>query len=114
MTWKKTPEDRRRDAETYGDPVYKRNRAAAKRRAGGRCEDCGHPHGRLQCDHIIPVSQGGGHQLANLAMRCVGEGSCKCHERKTAQEGGGYRSKRDAGQIDPAPRPRTNWNDDAL
>lgn len=105
MPWSKTPEGRRHDAETYGDPIYKRNRESAKRRAAGRCEDCKHPHDRLQCDHDIPVSQGGTHALANLVMRCTGQGTCRCHERKTAQEGGGYRKP--AG--DPQPRRRTAW-----
>ena len=109
MTWKKTPADRQRDAKVYGSREYQRNREAARRRAGGRCEECQHPHGRLQCDHRIPVSQGGGHQLGNLAMLCVGAGSCRCHEKKTATEGGGYRGRRAAGAADPEPRPSTRW-----
>jgi len=104
--WQKSQEDRQRDAETYASPEYRRNRAAARRRAGGRCEQCRHPHGRLECDHVIPVSQDGTHDLANLQMLCAGGGSCRCHERKTAQEGGGFRSDSPA---DPAPQPRTAW-----
>jgi 5-methylcytosine-specific restriction endonuclease McrA len=107
MTWRKTPESRRHDQATYGGAEYKRNREAARRRAGGRCEGCEHPHTRLQCDHVIPVSQGGGHQLANLAMLCAGPASCTCHERKTATEGGGYRSR--GRGNDPSPTPRTQW-----
>lgn len=107
VAWEKTPADRRRDAQVYGNPEYKRNRDAARKRANGRCEDCGHRHGRLQCDHVIPVSQGGKHALANLAMRCAGQGTCRCHEKKTATEGGGYRARKPA--ADPAPRPRTSW-----
>jgi 5-methylcytosine-specific restriction endonuclease McrA len=109
MPWQKTSADRQRDAKTYGSPVYRRNRAIAKRRARGRCEQCGHRH-PTQCDHIIPASQGGSHALANLRMLCAGDGTCKCHEAKTAQEGGGFRngsSTRTPG--DPQPRPRTNW-----
>jgi HNH endonuclease len=106
VPWEKTAADRQRDAEIYADPEYRRNRAAAKRRAVGRCEGCRHPHSRLQCDHVIPVSQGGTHDLANLHMLCAGPGTCLCHEKKTAQEGGGFRSK---GPADPAPQPRTAW-----
>lgn len=108
MPWDKTPADRRRDAKVYGDPAYIRNRKAAKQRAGGRCEQCKHPHGKLQCDHIIPVTQGGTHALANLQILCAGEGSCRCHERKTAAEGGGYRTSNHT-PSDPEPRPRTTW-----
>jgi 5-methylcytosine-specific restriction endonuclease McrA len=109
MPWEKTAADRKRDAETYGSPEYKRNRAAAVRRAGGRCEQCGHRH-PTQCDHVIPVTRGGGHGLANLRMLCAGEGTCKCHEAKTAQEGGGYRASRGRqAPRDPQPRPRTKW-----
>jgi len=107
VPWEKTPESRRHDAETYGSPEYKRNREAAKRRAGGRCEECQHRHARLQCDHRIPVTQGGNHGLANLQILCVGDGSCQCHEKKTAQEGGGFRSR--SRRADPEPRPRTTW-----
>jgi hypothetical protein len=106
MPWQKTAADRQRDAQVYG-PQYRRNRDAARRRAGGRCEGCGHKHTRLQCDH--KQNTGGGppdHSLANLQMLCAGEGSCKCHERKTAGEGGGFRSGK---PRDPAPQQRTRW-----
>lgn len=107
MTWTKTTADRQRDARVYG-PGYQRNQEAVRRRAGGRCESCGHRHRKLQCDHIVPASQGGGPEVSNLTMLCVGEGSCKCHERKTATEGGGFRSgKRKA--ADPPCKPRTAW-----
>lgn len=105
MPWQKTPADREHDTRTYGNPEYRRNREIARRRAGGRCEDCGHPHPHLECDHIIPVSQGGTHNHGNLRMLCKGPASCQCHERKTAQEGGGYRKP----PADPAPRPNTQW-----
>lgn len=105
MPWQNTPDDRRRSDATYKDPVYLRNKAAAQRRAGGYCEDCRHRHPQLQCDHDTPVSQGGTHDLANLKMRCVGDGSCKCHERKTSQEGNAGRRR----THDPLPQPRTRW-----
>ena len=111
--WRKTAQDRRRDAETYKDPEYLRNRAAALRRAGGRCEcqgQCGSHQGAcgrrdrpLQTDHVTPVTRGGTHALANLQVWCSGPGSC--HAAKTAREGGGYRKP--AG--DPQPRRGTAW-----
>lgn len=104
MPWEHTPASRRRDADTYANPEYRRNRDVRKRMAGGQCEQCHHPHPRLQCDHDTPVSQGGTHAVENLRMRCTGPGTCQCHERKTASEGGGYR-RRD----DPEPQPRTQW-----
>ena len=103
MPWANDREARRRTAITYG-PEYRRNRQLAAQRAAGRCERCGR-RGRLQCDHIIPVTQGGTHNLANLQMLCSGPGSC--HARKTATEGGGYRAPRQA--ADPEPAPRTAW-----
>jgi 5-methylcytosine-specific restriction endonuclease McrA len=110
MPWVKTAAERQAEDAFYNDPVYKRNRRAVARRAGGRCEECGHRHARLQCDHIIPRSQGGGHATGNLRMLCAGSGTCKCHEAKTAQEGGGFRASRgNQPAHDPKPRPRTNW-----
>ena len=104
MTWTKTAEDRRRDAQVYSTPEYRRNRALAVRRARGICEGCDHKHPKLECDHVIPVSQGGGHDQANLRMVCKGS-ACQCHEKKTAQESNGYRRA----ARDPAPVPRTQW-----
>jgi 5-methylcytosine-specific restriction endonuclease McrA len=114
VPWKNDREKRRQDTETYGSPEYKRNRAAALRRSGGRCEcqgECGQHTGpcpdrtrRVQTDHITPVSQGGGHALKNLRCLCAGPGSC--HAAKTAQEGGGYRKPSNG---DPQPRRPTTW-----
>jgi 5-methylcytosine-specific restriction endonuclease McrA len=112
MTWEKTDADRKADAAFYSDPLYRRNKAIVKRRANGRCEDCGHRHDRLQCDHVIPRTKGGTHAIGNLRMLCSGDGTCRCHEKKTAQEGGGYRANRGNGNKtprDPKPRPRTSW-----
>jgi hypothetical protein len=106
MPWEKTPADRERDRQIYQDPEYVRNRAVCKRNANGRCAQCQHRHTRLQCDHITAVTQGGTHALENLRMVCAGPGSCRCHERKTAGEGGGYRAKP---RPDPPAQPRTRW-----
>ena len=104
MAWKKTADDRARDAKTYGSDEYKRNRAIALRRADRRCAKCGRRDRAVQCDHIVPVSQGGTHHLSNLQVLCSGPGSC--HARKTATEGSTMRSRP---HIHPAPSPRTLW-----
>jgi HNH endonuclease len=107
MPWANDRESRRRSDATYQNPEYKRNREAARRRANGRCEGCHHPHGRLQCDHIVNYAVSRSHALANLQMLCVGAGSCRCHEKKTAQEGGGFRNGQRA--TDPGLETRTAW-----
>jgi 5-methylcytosine-specific restriction endonuclease McrA len=109
MPWKNDPEKRRQDARNYG-PEYKRHRAVAWRRAGGRCEllENGRPcrsRDRCQVDHKIPVSQGGTHSLDNLRVLCAFH-----HQAKTAQEGKGYRAGRKP-KAEPALITRTVWLD---
>lgn len=110
MTWVKTAADRAADAAFYGDPLYRKNKAIVRRRSGGRCEvlENGRPCGsrdRVQCDHVIPRSQGGTHALGNLRDACRAH-----HSKKTAQEGGGYRRPgRRAAETDPVLAPRTKW-----
>lgn len=105
MPWQNDPDARRRSAATYQDPEYLRNKAAVRRRSGGRCEHmeggtrCGSRDG-VQCDHIQPVSQGGSHALANLRDLCTPH-----HNSKTASEGKGFRRT----VRDPQPSPRTRW-----
>jgi 5-methylcytosine-specific restriction endonuclease McrA len=105
MPWANDREARRRSDATYSTPEYKRNKAIVRRRSGGRCEGmgagarCGSTD-RVQCDHIVPVSVRVDHSVANLRDLCK-----PCHDRKTAQEGGGYR--RPAG--DPPAQQRTAW-----
>jgi hypothetical protein len=108
MPWRNSPEDRARSSAVYQDPEYKRNRKLAAERANGRCEGCHHRHPRLQCDHRRNTGNGPpDHSLANLQMLCAGGGSCRCHEKKTAQEGGGYRNRKP--HDDPPLQQRTTW-----
>lgn len=100
MSWDNTPAKRKRDAQVYG-PEYRKNRAIAWRRDGGRCVLCG-SRDRCQVDHIIPTTQHGSHAVENLRVLCF-----SCHSKKTAQEGGGYRASKEA--RDPDPKPRTRW-----
>lgn len=43
------------------------------------CAYCGQRGGQLECDHIMPVSRGGGHDLENLATACL-----RCNRSKRA------------------------------
>lgn len=39
-------------------------------RDGYVCQYCGVYGGRLECDHVVPVARGGGHDDANLTTAC--------------------------------------------
>ena len=45
-------------------------RAAVFARDNYTCGYCGERGGRLECDHILPVAQGGGHDMENLTTAC--------------------------------------------
>lgn len=62
----------------YADPVYRRNRALAIERAGGKCVKCGRADLPLEVDHRIPLSKGGTNAPGNLVVLCV-----PCHRQKT-------------------------------
>lgn len=99
MAWNKTAADRQRDAQTYDNPEYRRNRPLAMKRDQWRCQLRlpGCAMAARECDHII---QGGGHSLANLRAVCK-----PCHAKRTAgQSNTGTSSK-----TDPRPQPRTAW-----
>jgi 5-methylcytosine-specific restriction endonuclease McrA len=109
MPWERSAADRKAENAFYSDPVYRRNKVIVRRRSGGRCEvfengrRCS-SRDRVQCDHIIPRTQGGTHALVNLRDACFAH-----HAAKTAQEGGGYRRNGNRAPRDPRPRPRTKW-----
>lgn len=76
----------------YRLPSYHRGRTVARKRAEGRCEQCGRTDLPLQCDHIIRLSTARTQEEAdvlndpaNLQMLCSGPGSC--HEGKTLGRG---------------------------
>lgn len=69
----------------YRDPNYHRERAAALRRADGRCERCGRSDLKLEVDHVVPLSSATSEEeirilnkRENLAVLCR-----LCHARKT-------------------------------
>lgn len=61
----------------YRDPAYYRERQAAIKRARGACERCG-ASGPLECDHRVPLRDGGTNTRDNLWMLCP-----PCHGAKT-------------------------------
>jgi 5-methylcytosine-specific restriction endonuclease McrA len=104
MPWGNSPKDRRRSSAAYG-AAYRRNRDECLRRASWRCQlqlpgIC--IGAATQCDHILAVADGGGHELRNLRAACT-----PCHNARTAQQGGGFR--RNGQRGDPPAAPRTTW-----
>ena len=80
-----------RDSNPVNRRVWRRVRRVALDRDGWRCRACGRA-GRLQVDHIRPLSAGGDtYGLENLQTLCVG-----CHIAKTAQENRNPNPERDA------------------
>ena len=61
--------------------IWRRLRLQVFERDGWRCVDCGRA-GRLECDHVVPLSMGGyPTDPLNLATRCR-----SCHITKTRGE----------------------------
>jgi hypothetical protein len=60
-------------------PEWKARARAAKDRDGRKCRECGSPDD-LETDHILPLSKGGGNEMANLQTLCH-----ECHEKKHAR-----------------------------
>jgi 5-methylcytosine-specific restriction endonuclease McrA len=65
-------------ASPYATPVWRRMRAEARARAGGRCERCGGPGS--QADHVTALALGG-EFTGPLQWLCT-----SCHQSKTAQD----------------------------
>ena len=57
----------------YRDPLYHKHKAQRYKLAGGCCEDCSQPVGKgeWECDHLVPLSQGGTNEIENLRIRCT-------------------------------------------
>jgi hypothetical protein len=47
------------------------------------CQYCGERGGRLECDHIMPLSRGGSNDISNLTTACF-----KCNRSKRAKTPG--------------------------
>jgi HNH endonuclease len=61
------------------EPIPERVRHEVWRRDRGTCVECG-SRGRLEFDHIIPVSRGGSNTTRNIELRCE-----PCNRRKGAR-----------------------------
>lgn len=65
-------------------PLWKDLRSKVFDRDNYTCAYCGARGGKLECDHILPVSRGGTDDLRNLNAACL---SCNRSKRnKTLQE----------------------------
>jgi 5-methylcytosine-specific restriction endonuclease McrA len=100
MAWKKTREDRRQDARTYG-ARWRHARDAHLRKTGWQCEIrmegvC--IGSATEVDHVHGAENDPGHRFLRAACE-------PCHAKVTAQQGGGYRK----GPADPQPRQGTVW-----
>src|SRR5690606_24701270 len=68
-----------------GGRPWRRLVEAVKRRDKYTCQACGRVTEDGECDHIVPLSQGGTDDLSNLQWLCREP----CHRVKTAREGSG-------------------------
>jgi hypothetical protein len=68
----------RRNGNGHREPIPERVRHEVWRRDEGRCVDCGSRE-RLEFDHIVPYSKGGGNTARNLELRCE-----PCNRKKAA------------------------------
>jgi 5-methylcytosine-specific restriction endonuclease McrA len=90
------------------DAPSRRQRRQVEKRAAGYCEYCRsaakYAVQSFECEHIIPLSQGGKTDLANLAFACGGCNRCKSTKTKGKDP--------DSGEIAPLYNPRQQrWSD---
>ncbi|MGE5619734.1 MAG: HNH endonuclease signature motif containing protein [Sphingomonadaceae bacterium] len=60
----------RRNLEAQGPGRTEEEWTALKAKYGNKCLACG-SHGRLVPDHVMPLSQGGPHTIANIQPLCL-------------------------------------------
>lgn len=60
------------------------------------CQYCGARGGQLECDHVVPVSRGGSHALANLATACK-----PCNRSKRAKTPDEWLGRNGVGEARP-------------
>lgn len=68
--------------------VWRVLRAQVFERDNYTCQYCGQRGVRLECDHVVPVSRGGGHEMDNLAAACFACNRSK--HTKLVSEWGGF------------------------
>lgn len=64
--WKQPVNDESRPSPS----AWAELRAAVFERDDYTCQYCGERAGKLECDHVIPVSRGGHHHITNLITAC--------------------------------------------
>ena len=69
--------------------VWTALRAAVFGRDNYTCQYCGERAGRLECDHVDPVSNGGSHDTSNLVTACF-----KCNRSKGSKTLAEWRARR--------------------
>lgn len=69
--------------QAYKSAEYARNRQHRFERAHGRCEACGVrlEAGAWECDHLVPIKDGGTNHIDNLRVLCR-----PCHRGKTRRD----------------------------
>lgn len=60
--------------------VWRKIRRSIFERDGFTCQYCGAKGVRLECDHVVPVALGGGHDDENLITACI-----RCNRSKGAK-----------------------------
>jgi hypothetical protein len=68
------------ESERPSGPVWSAIRARIFARDDYACRYCGGRGGRLECDHVVPVSLGGSHEDSNLVTACF-----DCNRSKRAK-----------------------------
>ncbi|WP_444942725.1 HNH endonuclease [Microbulbifer sp. ZKSA006] len=89
--WERMQRQKGTSAQRGYGPAWRRLRKPVIARDKGLCQIClltGVATIGTHVDHITPKSQGGTDELSNLQLLCK-----PCHQRKTAQEGGGARGR---------------------
>jgi hypothetical protein len=79
LVWNARAGSARPAAAAKRQPIPQRIRHEVWRRDRGTCVECG-SRGRLEFDHIIPVSRGGSNTTRNIELRCE-----PCNRRKGAR-----------------------------
>ncbi len=70
--------DSREIRKSVGGRAWAEIRASVFERDSHTCQYCGATGVKLECDHVVPLSRGGNHDISNLAAACA---SCNRSKR---------------------------------
>ena len=68
--WQPTADWSKRESDRPPANVWRAIRERIFRRDDFTCQYCGVRGVKLECDHVVPVARGGGHEETNLATAC--------------------------------------------